>query len=207
MDYPTKTIENAVNELSRLPGVGKKSALRLALFLLKKNEQEVEDLANSLIKLKKDTKICTLCNNLSDNELCTICDSKSRDLSTLCIVEDSRDLIALEKTHQYNGLYHVLGGLINPMEGIGPSQLNIENLFNRIENQPVEEIIFALNATPEGETTSFYISRKIDKTKVKVTSIARGVPVGGELEFTDEITLARSLRNRTNYLNPITNNL
>ena len=197
MEYPSKSIEEVVNELSSLPGIGKKTALRLALHILKKSEEEADRLGSSIIELRKNIRYCQTCFNISDDETCNICSNPRRNEKLLCVVEDTKDVIALESTHQFNGLYHVLGGLINPLAGIGPSQLNIESLPERIKAREVEEVIFAFSANIEGDTTAFYISRKLSPLGVRVSSIARGIPVGLDLEFTDEVTLARSIINRT----------
>jgi recombination protein RecR len=199
MEFPSRTIEQAVHELSRLPGVGKKTALRLAMHLLRKPEVESLNLSEAIKALRLNTRYCTACHNISDHAVCNICASPKRDKSVICVVEDTRDVMALENTHQYNGLYHVLGGIIHPLEGISPAQLNIETLLLRCDNPEVREVIFAFSASMEGETTAFYISRKINRQDLRISSIAKGIPVGSELEFTDEITLARSLLNRIAY--------
>lgn len=198
MEYPSKLIENAVEEIAKLPGIGKKTALRLALHLLKQEKEDIHNLSEALIKLRENTRYCDQCYNISDAPTCAICASTKRDRSVICVVEDTRDVMAIENTGQYFGLYHVLGGVISPMEGIGPSDLTIEPLVQRIgsKEETVEEVILALPATMEGDTTAFYLSKKLKDTDVKITSIARGVPVGGELEYTDEITLGRSIMNR-----------
>lgn len=197
MEYPSKAIEEAVNELAGLPGIGRKTALRLALHILKKREEEAEQLGLSIINLRKNVKFCSKCNNISDDEICGICANPHRNGKILCVVEDMKDVIALESTHQYNGRYHVLGGLINPLAGIGPSMLNIEDLLERIREEEIEEVIFAFSANIEGDTTTFFLQKKLAPMQIKMSSIARGVPVGTDLEFTDEVTLARSLTNRT----------
>ncbi|MCL4140965.1 UNVERIFIED_CONTAM: hypothetical protein GTU68_010399 [Idotea baltica] len=197
MEYPSKTIEEAVNELANLPGIGRKTALRLALHILKQSEADAERLGGSIIDLRKNIQYCERCNNISDEPSCKICANPRRDQQVICVVEDTKDVIALESTHQFRGTYHVLGGLINPLQGIGPSLLNIETLLQRIQKEDTREVIFAFSANIEGDTTSFYLQKKITPLNVQVTSIARGIPVGCDLEFTDEITLARSLMNRT----------
>jgi recombination protein RecR len=197
MEFPSKVIEDGVNELSRLPGIGKKTALRLALHILKGSETDAESLGNALIALRKGIKYCRNCGNISDDDVCKICSSHRRNQAMICIVEDCKDVIAIENTGQYTGTYHVLNGIIHPMQGLGPSDLNIESLIRRLQAGGCTEIIFALPSSMEGDMTSFYIARKIEEFEVKVTSIARGIPVGSDLEFTDEITLARSLMNRT----------
>ncbi len=198
MEYPSKLIENAVEEIAKLPGIGKKTALRLALHLLKQEKGEVKELSESLVDLRENTQYCHSCFNISDSITCAICTSHKRDNAVICVVEDTRDVMAIENTSQYFGLYHVLGGVIMPIDGIGPADLTIEALINRVAatNGIVEEIILALPATMEGDTTAFYITKKLKILGVKITSIARGVPVGGELEYTDEITLGRSIINR-----------
>ncbi|MDP5171714.1 MAG: recombination mediator RecR [Bacteroidia bacterium] len=197
MEFPSKAIEEAVNELAGLPGIGRKTALRLALHILKQREEEAEQLGHAIINLRKNVKYCTRCHNLSDNDLCNICTNPRRNEKILCVVEDMKDVIALESTHQFTGLYHILGGLINPLQGIGPSMLNVESMLGRVRDEGVEEVIFAFSANIEGDTTTFYLQKKLAPMKVRMSSIARGVPVGTDLEFTDEITLARSLINRT----------
>lgn len=198
MEYPSKLIENAVDEIAKLPGIGKKTALRLALHLLKQEKEDVHRLSESLVDLRENTRYCTACFNISDSDTCAICASHKRDNSVICVVEDTRDVMAIENTSQYFGLYHVLGGVIIPIDGIGPSDLKIEQLISRVaeSSDGIKEIILALPSTMEGDTTSFYITKKLKDSGVKVTSIARGVPVGSELEYTDEITLGRSIMNR-----------
>ncbi|QCR21079.1 recombination mediator RecR [Pontibacter sp. SGAir0037] len=199
MNFPSKLIENAVEELAKLPGVGRKTALRLALHLLKEESEETFSLAEALVKMRTEVKHCKQCHNISDAEICGICANPLRDRTLLCIVSDIRDVIAIENTAQYKGLYHVLGGVISPIEGVGPSDLHIDSLLERLPNSEVKEVLFALSPTMEGDTTSFYLTRKLREFNLKITSIARGVPVGGELEYTDEITLGRSIVERTAY--------
>lgn len=199
VNIPSRYIENAVDQVSSLPGIGRKTALRLVLALLKRKPEDIERFANSLTDLHANTRWCKQCNNLSDTELCTICSSPFRDSKTVCVVGDIRDVMAIEGTGQYQGKYHVLGGIISPMDGIGPSDLFIEPLIQRAEAGEVKEVILALNATMEGETTAFYLFRKLGPTGVTLSSIARGVAVGGELEYTDEVTLGRSIMLRTPY--------
>jgi recombination protein RecR len=194
--YPSQSIEQAVNQISRLPGIGKKSALRIALYLLKQDSAQAHSLAESLQDLVNLTKTCQTCFNLSDHDMCDICCSGSRDGSILCIVQDTRDVIAIENTAQFRGKYHVLGGLISPMEGIGPEELQIDSLLTRLDGT-VKEIILALSPTMEGDTTSFYLGRKLKDCNLIVSTIARGVPIGGEIEYADEITLGRSILHRT----------
>lgn len=203
MNFPSKLIEDAVNEISRLPGIGKKTALRLALHLLKQKESVTESLSTSIMKLRSEIKYCEICHNVSDALECSICTSQRRDRRIICLVEEIPDVLAIENTSQYNGLYHVLGGVISPIQGIGPDELKIESLLKRIENpkdgEKVQEVILALPATMEGDTTAFFITRKLKELGVNVSTIARGIPVGGELEYTDEVTLGRSILTRINY--------
>ncbi len=196
-EFSSKLLADAVNEFTKLPGIGRKTALRLVLNLLNKNIEEVEAFGNSIIKLKKEVKVCKICNNLSDNEICDICANSKRDHSTICVIENIKDIIAIEKTMQYKGVYHVLGGLISPLDGISPSDLNINSLEKRLENDTVKELIFALNTTMEGETTGFYLFKRMKKYNIDISSIARGVGFGDELEYTDELTLGRAIANRT----------
>ena len=195
-EYSSKLLERAVTELSRLPGIGKRTALRLALHLLKENETNVKNLADALVEMRQNIRFCKRCNNISDTEVCEICSNPRRDENTVCIVEDTRDVLAIENTAQYNGLYHVLGGIINPIEGIGANDLSISQLLKRFSEEDIKEVIFALPATVEGDTTSFYLYKLMRPFNIKITAIARGVAVGNELEYTDEITLGRSILNR-----------
>lgn len=199
MEYPSKLIEDAVNEVSKLPGIGKKTALRLVLHLIKENENKTLALTESLNKLRTQIKFCKTCHNISDDDECAICRSHRRDKTIVCVVEDSNDVMAIENTAQYSGIYHVLGGVISPMNGIGPSELKIESLVARLSDKQceVKEVILALSPTMEGDTTAFYINRKLKDLRIKVTSIARGISVGSELEYSDEITLGRSITGRT----------
>jgi|TARA_Y100000592_G_C5433608_1_gene299631 recombination protein RecR len=203
VNFPSKLIEDAVTEISRLPGIGKKTALRLALHLLKQSEAHTEALALALSRMRQEIKYCKICHNVADEEECSICKSHRRDGSIICVVEDMRDVLAIENTNQYQGKYHVLGGVISPIQGIGPEDLKIESLINRIEkaseSEPVKEVILALSATMEGDTTAFYLAKRLKEKGVSVSTIARGIPVGGELEFTDEVTLGRSIMTRINY--------
>lgn len=200
MNFPSKLIENAVEELAKLPGIGKKTALRLVLHLLKQESEETFSLAEALVKMRTDVKHCEQCHNISDTEICNICANPLRDRSLLCVVSDIRDVIAIENTAQYKGLYHVLGGVISPIEGIGPSDLHIESLMERLPDSEVKEVMLAISPTMEGDTTAFYLTRKLRANhNLRITTIARGVPVGGELEYTDEITLGRSIVERTTY--------
>jgi len=195
-EYPSKLLENAINELAKLPGVGKKTALRLVLHMLKWSNEEVEQFGNSFITLKNEVKKCKVCHNISDSETCEICSNTSRDTGIICVVENIRDVMSIEHTHQFNGLYHVLGGLISPMDGVGPGDLTIGNLIERISAGDVREVILALSTNMEGETTNFFIYRKIKDFPISISTIARGVGFGDELEYTDEITLGRSIKNR-----------
>ena len=197
--YPSKLLENAVNEFSKLPGIGRKSALRLVLHLLRQDVEAVNYFGNSLIQLRNEIKHCKICHNISDFDICQICNNQSRNRGVICVVENIRDVMSIENTQQFNGLYHVLGGIISPMDGIGPADLEIESLIKRVENGEIIEIILALSTTMEGDTTNFYIFRKLKDKEVRVTTLARGVSVGDELEYTDEITLGRSLANRVPY--------
>ncbi len=202
--FPSKLLENAVEEFAKLPGIGRKTALRLVLYLLKLDELEVEDFGNAIIQLRKEINHCKVCHNISDTEVCNICSNPSRNEEVICVVETIRDVLSIENTRQYNGLYHVLGGVISPMDGVGPSDLEIASLVERIEKNDVTEIILALSTNMEGDTTNFYIYKKLKNIEVKVTTIARGVSVGGELEYTDELTLGRSIKNRINYSDTLT---
>lgn len=195
--YPSQLLERAVDELQRLPGVGRKTALRLALHLLRLKPEEVDGFADAIVHLRHDVRYCSVCHNISDTEVCPICSDHTRDASTICVVENVQDVMAIENTQQYHGLYHVLGGIISPMDGIGPSDLQINSLVERVEKGGVGEVIFALASTMEGDTTNFYISRRLEHTGVKISVIARGISVGDELEYTDEVTLGRSILNRT----------
>jgi recombination protein RecR len=197
--YPSRLLEEAVNEFSKLPGVGRKTALRLVLYLLRQPAAEAEKFGQSVISLRKGINYCQQCNNICEGRDCNICLDERRDRSLICIVEDIRDVMAIENTGQYRGVYHILGGIISPMDGIGPNQLNIESLPGRIEQNHVKEVIMALSTTMEGDTTVFYISKKLRHLNVLISTIARGIAVGGELEYADEITLGRSIVNRTPY--------
>lgn len=201
MEFPSKLIEEAVQQFSQFPGIGKKTALRLVLFLLKQEKDSTTRFTEALNNLRQNIRYCKECHNISDHEICSICSSHRRDKSVICVVEDIHDVLAIENTSQYNGLYHVLGGIISPMEGIGPDELHIRSLVDRVNatDSEVTEIILALSATMEGDTTSFYISKKVAGKEIKVSTIARGIPFGGELEYTDEITLGRSILTRVNY--------
>ena len=195
--YPSQLLERAVEAFSQLPGVGRKTALRLVLHLLRQSTEDVDSFADAVIRVKHDVKYCKVCHNISDNEVCSICSDPRRDSSVVCVVENIQDVMAIENTQQFHGLYHVLGGIISPMDGIGPHDLEIESLVERVEEGTVKEIILALASTMEGDTTNFYISRKLKDTGIKLSVIARGISVGDELEYTDEVTLGRSILNRT----------
>jgi recombination protein RecR len=199
LEFPSKLIEEAVNEVSRLPGIGKKTALRLVLHLVKENENRTIALATALTKLRANIRFCKTCHNISDEEECSICKSHRREKSLLCVVEESKDVMAIENTAQFMGIYHVLGGIISPVNGIGPDELKIASLIERVSQSKgeIREIILALSPTMEGDTTAFYLHKKLKDYPVKITSIARGVPVGGELEYADEVTLGRSITSRT----------
>lgn len=198
MEFPSKLIEEAVNEVSKLPGIGKKTALRLVLHLVKESEHKTAALTDALNRMRQQIRFCKTCFNISDTEECSICQSHRRDKSLLCVVEETNDVMAIENTAQYNGIYHVLGGVISPMNGVGPADLKIDALVDRVTKAQgaVKEIVLALSPTMEGDTTAFYINKRLSNFPVKITSIARGVPVGGELEYTDEITLGRSILGR-----------
>ena len=195
--YPSVLLEKAVGEFAKLPGIGRKTAMRLVLHLLRQELQTVEAFGNAVIKLKREVKYCKVCHNISDTDICQICSNPSRDASTVCVVENIRDVMAVENTQQYKGLYHVLGGVISPMDGIGPSDLQIDSLVDRVKSGTVKEVILALSSTMEGDTTDFYIFRKLAPYDVKLTMIARGISIGDELEYTDEVTLGRSIVNCT----------
>lgn len=195
--YPSKLLEKAVGEFSKLPGIGRKTALRLVLNMLRRSEEEVEEFAGAVSRLRKDVKYCRVCHNISDTDVCPICSDTRRDASTICVVENIRDVMAVENTQQYSGLYHVLGGIISPMDGIGPSDIEIDSLVKRVAEGGVREVILALSSTMEGDTTNFYISRKLAPYDVELSVIARGISVGDELEYTDEVTLGRAIINRT----------
>lgn len=195
-EYSSKLLEAAVNELSRLPGIGKKTALRLALFILREEPSFAENLGRAVERMRREIVFCKKCNNISDTDLCDICSNSKRDENTVCVVEDIRDVLAIENTAQYNGFYHVLGGLINPIENIGPNDLNISHLVQRLNTEDINELILALPATVEGDTTNYYIFRLIRGFNIRVTMLARGVAIGDDLEYTDEITLGRSILNR-----------
>ncbi|MCQ2199921.1 MAG: recombination mediator RecR [Paludibacteraceae bacterium] len=195
-EYPSKLLENAVAQIATLPGVGRKSALRLVLNLLRRSEAEVLQFSNAFIQLKQEVKYCAKCHNISDTELCNICSDSRRDNTVLCVVENIRDVMSVEATHQFKGLYHVLGGIISPMDGVSPSDLNIDSLQQRIVTEGIKEIIIALSTTMEGDTTAYYLYRRLNPTGVKITTIARGIAIGDELQYADELTLGRSILDR-----------
>jgi len=199
MVFSSKLIEDAVDQIAGLPGIGKKTALRLVFHLLKQDEKTTVTLADTLLKLRREIIYCEQCHHISDTKICNICSSIKRDRSLLCVVEDSQDVLAIENTAQYQGLYHVLGGVISPMEGISPSDLKIDSLLKRVPDSEIKEVIFALSPTMEGDTTTFYLTKKLREHGVKISTIARGIPIGSELEYTDEITLGRSIIGRTTY--------
>lgn len=195
--YPSALLEKAVGEFAKLPGIGRKTAMRLVLHLLRQDAQTVESFGSAVVRLKREVKYCKVCHNISDTEVCRICSNPGRDASTVCVVENIRDVMAVENTQQFKGLYHVLGGVISPMDGVGPSDLEIDSLVERVKTGTVTEVILALSSTMEGDTTNFYIFRKLAPYDVKITMIARGISIGDELEYTDEVTLGRSIVNRT----------
>ena len=203
MNFSSKLLEHAVDEFAKLPGVGKRTALRLVLHLLNQSETEVADFTSSLTRLKAEIRFCETCNNISDAPVCEICESHKRDRSTVCVVEDTRDVMAIENTAQYQGVYHVLGGLISPMDGIGPSDLYIDNLIERVQAGELKEVILALSATMEGDTTIFFLYKKLKDLPVQISTIARGIAFGDELEYVDEITLGRSIATRIPYENSL----
>jgi len=203
MNFSSKLLENAVAEFSKLPGVGQKTALRLVLHLLNQDPAEVERFGNSIIKLRNEIQFCRVCHNISDQQVCEICSSPKRDHATVCVVEDTRDVMAVQNTDQYNGVYHVLGGLISPMDGIGPSDLQVDTLVERIRENDIKEVIFALSATMEGDTTIFYLHKRLKDFNITISTIARGIAFGGELEYVDEVTLGRSIVTRVPYENSL----
>ncbi|MCI5988657.1 MAG: recombination mediator RecR [Prevotella stercorea] len=199
--YTSQLLEKAVCEFSKLPGIGRKTALRLVLDLLRRTEEEVDGFATAVTRLRKEVKHCKVCHNISDTDVCPICSDRRRDSTSICVVENIRDVMAVENTQQYNGLYHVLGGIISPMDGVGPSDIEIDSLVERVAAGGVKEVILALSSTMEGDTTNFYISRKLAGYDVVISVIARGISVGDELEYTDEVTLGRAILNRTTMIN------
>ncbi|MBT8313134.1 MAG: recombination mediator RecR [Maribacter sp.] len=203
MDFSSKLLENAVHEMSQLPGIGKRTALRLVLHLLKQPSGQTMRLSSALEDLRNSVKFCTQCHNISDVEQCEICTNPKRDESLVCVVEDIRDVMAIENTGQFNGFYHVLGGKISPMEGVGPQELTISSLVNKAKNGNIKELIFALSSTMEGDTTNFYIYKQLEGLKIKTSTIARGIAIGDELEYADEVTLGRSILNRIPFENSL----
>jgi recombination protein RecR len=197
--YPSVLLENAVNEFAKLPGIGRKTALRLALYTLKRTPEEIVSLGEAIINLRNQVNYCRVCHNICDEEICNICNDPNRDTTLLCVVENIKEVMAIENTGQFHGLYHVLGGIISPMEGIGPNDLQIASLIQRAQSESISEIILALSTTMEGDTTNFYIYRKLAGLNIKISVIARGVSIGDEIEYADEITLGRSILNRTNF--------
>lgn len=196
MQFSSQLLENAVNEFAKLPGIGKKTALRMVLHLLKQQENDVQQFSEVVAKMRNEIKFCQRCFNVADGDICSICANSMRKQDIICVVENIRDVIAIESTQQYSGTYHILGGIISPLDGIGPDQLNIESLIHRVQKEKTEEIIFALNPNIQGDTTIYYIQKKLQVTNLRITTIARGIAFGGELEYADEMTLARSLQNR-----------
>ena len=205
MQFSSSLLENAVNEFAKLPGIGKKTALRLVLHLLKQNTADVSNFSEVVARMRSEIKFCQRCHNVADADICSICANSMRKQEVICVVENIRDVIAIESTQQFNGTYHVLGGVISPLDGIGPDQLNIESLVNRIRKENTEELIFALNPTIQGDTTIYYIQKKLQPLSLRITTIARGIAFGGELEYADEMTLGRSLQNRLPVENYVAN--
>lgn len=201
-NFNSVLLETAVDELSKLPGIGRKTALRLALHLLRKEEQTAYSLGEAIIRMRRDVRYCPRCHNITEEPLCPICSSPRRNPKIVCVVENVKDVITIESTHEHNGLYHVLGGLISPIDGIGPSDLEIDSLVNRVADEEIEEVILALSPTMEGDTTNYYIFRRLEDSGVKLTVLARGLSIGNELEFTDELTLGRSIINRIPFSTP-----
>lgn len=197
--FPSQLLEQAVNEFNKLPGIGRKTALKLVLSLLKREASDVNRFADSIKNVRNNIKYCKVCHNICDDDICEICNNPDRDHSTICVVENIQDVMAIENTQQYNGIYHVLGGLISPMDGVRPSDLSIGSLIERVSQAPPQEIIFALSSTMEGDTTVFYVSKQLEPHHIRTSVIARGISVGDELEYTDEVTLGRSIINRTEY--------
>jgi len=203
MNFSSKLLEDAVAEFAKLPGVGQKTALRLVLHLLKQDRQEVDRFSVAISKLRNEIQFCQTCHNISDSLICQICSAPKRDHAVICVVEDTRDVMAIENTNQYNGLYHVLGGLISPMDGVGPSDLEVDTLVERLKDNDVAEVIFALSATMEGDTTLFYLNKRLKSFNITISTIARGIAFGGELEYVDELTLGRSIATRVPYENSL----
>lgn len=198
-EFPSKLLENAVNEFASLPGIGRKTAYRLVMSLLRRDAEQVKRFGESIIKLQQEIQYCKICNNISDTEICSICSDQNRDKSVICVVESIQDVMAIENTHQFKGVYHVLGGIISPIDGIGPSDLKIDSLEEKAREEGIREIIFALSTTMEGDTTNYYLYKRLNKYNLSLTTLARGVAIGDELEYTDEITLGRAINNRNLY--------
>ncbi len=205
LNYPSKLLEDAIHEFSRLPGIGNKTALRLVLHLLRQDPEAAEAFGNAVIRLRKEIKHCKICHNLSDSDICHICSDPRRDTSVVCVVENIRDVMSVENTRQFNGVYHVLGGIISPMDGIGPGDLTIGSLEEKVhdEDSGISEIILALPTTMEGDTTNFYIFRRLQDANIRISTIARGIAIGDDLEYADEITLGRSIVNRTDFVSTL----
>lgn len=202
-EYPSKLLEDAVNEFASLPGIGRKTAFRLVMNILRRNSEEVRRFGDTIARLHSEIHYCRICHNISDSEICGICSDKTRDKTTVCVVENIQDVMAIENTRQFRGLYHVLGGIISPVDGVGPGDLTIESLEEKVKNGSINEIIFALSTTMEGDTTNFYLFKRLNKYDLRISMLARGVAIGDELEYTDEITLGRSIVNRTPFISPI----
>ena len=198
-EFPSRLLENAVNEFASLPGIGRKTAFRLVMNLLRRNAEDVKKFGESILKLHEEIHYCRICHNISDTEVCNICNDEKRDKSVICVVENIQDVMAIENTRQFKGVYHVLGGIISPIDGIGPSDLKIDSLEDKVKEGKVKEIIFALSTTMEGDTTNFYLYKRLNKYNISLTTLARGVAIGDELEYTDEITLGRAINNRNPY--------
>ena len=203
MNFPSKAVEHAVENLSRLPGIGKRTALRLVLYLLRQDKNIIKEFGDSFSKLSNNIQYCSSCFSIAESKLCEICKNPNRDQKTICVVEDIRVLLAIENTMQYKGVYHVLGGLISPMDGIGPTDLNIEELIQKVENSKIKEVIFSLSTTMEGDTTNYYLFRRLSESGIKISSIARGIAIGDELEYTDQLTLATAISSRMPYENSL----
>ena len=201
--YPSKLLENAVNEFASLPGIGRKTAFRLVMNLLRRNSNEVKRFGETLIKLHEEIHYCKICHNISDTEICNICNDKNRDKTLICVVESIQDVLAIENTRQFKGYYHVLGGIISPVDGIGPADLKIDSLEEKVKSGGINEVLFALSTTMEGDTTNYYLYKRLNRYNVRLTTLARGVAIGDELEYTDEITLGRSITNRTPFITPV----
>lgn len=202
-EFPSKLLENAVNEFASLPGIGRKTAFRLVMNLLRRDSEEVRKFGESIVRLHAEIHYCKICHNISDTEVCSICNDRSREKNLICVVETIQDVLAIENTRQFRGLYHVLGGIISPMDGIGPADIKIDSLEEKIKAGGIEEIIFALSTTMEGDTTNYYLYKRLNKYNIRLTMLARGVAIGDELEYTDEITLGRSIMNRTPFITPV----